>query len=505
MEYPSVPAWKLVEQMLPRWAHRLAVRELDQDTLEEGRVLTYESLFRAARGAAGALRGRRVEPGARVGILLHNSADLIVAFNAAWYAGAAAVPVNPGASVDEVATQFRDADVALVIGDAAGPGRPVAAQLGVEFVDGEGFAAMQTAEALVQPPPTSADDLAVIMYTGGTTGVSKGVALTHRTIVLNTQQFREWYAFVPGDEVAIATIPMFHGGGMTGVMNVPLSAGATVLVFRRFRAAGVAAALGRYGATRLFAVPTVFSALLNDEVGLKTDYSTLRPCRTNATSLPVAVKERFDSLVGRPVLVEGYGLTEMTTITHANPIARAKAGSIGIPLPDTEARIVDPDTGLDVATGVSGELIVRGPQMMRGYLNRPRETAEAMLGGWLRTGDMAVADDDGYVSIVGRRKDVINTAGFKVWPREVEEALGQHPAVKMAMVVGISDEYRGEIVKALVVLRDDDRAGTTAADLTAFCRERLTGFKVPREIEIRDALPMSDVGKMLRRVAREQR
>jgi len=185
-------------------------------------------------------------------------------------------------------------------------------------------------------------------------------------------------------------------------MNVPLSMGGTLLVFPRFSAPAVAHAVAAYRVTRLFGVPTIFIALLNDQAGRRADYSTLRACRTNATSLPVAVKEAFDALVGRPVLVEGYGLTEMTTLVHANPIERAKAGFIGIPLPDTDARVVDAVTGVEVPAGVAGELHVRGPQMMRGYWNRPRETADALCDGWLRTGDVAVMDDEGYFAIVGR-------------------------------------------------------------------------------------------------------
>jgi long-chain acyl-CoA synthetase len=313
--------------------------------------------------------------------------------------------------------------------------------------------------------------------------------LTHRNIVANTIQFASWYDFAPGDETSLCAIPMFHSGGMSGVMNVPLSAGASLLVFRRFNAAAVARAVSAHRVTRLFGVPTMFIALLNDPDGRRADYVALRACRTNAAPLPPSVKAAFDTLVGREVLVEGYGLTETSPLTHANPIARAKPGSIGIPLPDTDARVDD-----------TGELLIRGPQVMRGYWNRPDETARVLDDGWLRTGDIATMDDDGYFAIVDRAKDMINTAGFKVWPREVEEVLYAHDAVKLAAVVGVADDYRGEVVKAFVVAKDGARV--TEDELLAFCRTRLSTYKLPRAVEFRAELPMSGAGKILRRALR---
>src|SRR5262249_21876109 len=210
----------------------------------------------------------------------------------------------------------------------------------------------------------------------------------------------DWYAFAPGDEVSFCAIPMSHSGGMSGVMNVPLSAGATLLVVPRFSAPAAATAVARYRVTRLFGVPTMFIALLDDATARAADYASLRACRTNAAPLPPPVKHAFDRLVGREVLVEGYGLTETSPLTHANPIARAKAVSIGIPLPDTDARTVDLETGVDVVPGEPGELLIRGPQVMRGYWNRPEETASAIREGWLGTGDVATMDDEGYFAIV---------------------------------------------------------------------------------------------------------
>lgn len=503
LDVPAVPAWWLLERNLPRFADRVALRELDPETLAERRVLTYEALFRAVRGAAAGLQAQGFGAGSRIGVCLPNGAALVIGYYAAWYAGAAIVPVNPLAHEGEIEHQLADAAVSLVVAPTGSRGHTVAGRLELPVVDTEAFQAM---EALPPVPPAAcrpADDVAVLLYTGGTTGSPKGAMLSHRNIVVNTLQFAGWYAFAHGGETSLGVVPMYHSGGMSGVMNVPLSAGATCVVLPRFSAEAVARAVTRHRVTRLFGVPTMFIALLNDAEGRRADYSWLRACRTNAAPLPPAVKAAFDGLVGREVLVEGYGLTETSPLTHANPVGRVKPGSIGIPLPDTDARIVDLETGRDVAPGGAGELLIRGPQVMRGYWNRPEETARAIEAGWLHTGDVAAMDAEGYFAIVDRKKDVINTAGFKVWPREVEEVLYTHPAIKLAVVIGVPDDYRGEAVKAFVVLTDEDRGRAGEAELLDFCRARLTAYKVPRSVEFRPELPITTTGKLLRRLLRD--
>jgi len=501
LDYPDVPAWWLLEQNLPRFADRVALRELHHESATAGRVLTYEQLWRAVRGAAQGLREHGVAPGVHVGFCVPNSSALITGYYATWYAGGTVVPANPAARDSEVTEQFTDARVGLVVGTPGGPGQAAAARLAVPFVAVTTLQAMGAAAPLAPVPCVPAQDVAVLLYTGGTTGVPKGAMLTHRNIVTNTLQFASWYAFEPGVEVSLGAIPMFHSGGMSGVMNVPLSAGATLLVFPRFQATAVARAVTRYRVTRLFGVPTMFIALLNDAEGRRADYASLRACRTNAAPLPPTVKQAFDALVGREILIEGYGLTETSPLTHANPIQRAKPGAIGIPLPDTDARIVDLDTGQDVAPGQAGELLLRGPQVMQGYWQRPEETARVLHEGWLRTGDVAVMDAEGYFAIVDRYKDMINTAGFKVWPREVEEVLYAHPAVQLVAVIGVPDAYRGEVVAAFVVPRAGQQVDE--GELIAFCRTRLSTYKVPRRLTFRTALPTSGAGKILRRALRE--
>jgi len=286
-------------------------------------------------------------------------------------------------------------------------------------------------------------------------------------------------------------------------MNVPVYVAGTMILFRRFNPEKVLQAIGRHSATRLLGVPTMYSAYLNLEGATNHDLSSLRHSRSGAAPLPAAVKKAFDKLVGHEVLIEGYALTEMGPLTHANPTHRAKAGSIGIPMPDTETRVVDPDDGiLEMPVGEVGELLMRGPQLMKGYWNRPEDTAETIRNGWLYTGDLVRMDEEGYFFIVDRKKDVINAAGFKVWPREVEDLLYQHQFVKLAAVIPETDPYRGETVKAVVVLKD----GNTGAqedkirkELISLCRRELAAYKVPRIMEFRKSLPINAAGKVLRR------
>jgi long-chain acyl-CoA synthetase len=519
LDYPRAPAWWLLERNLERYPERVAVRYLDYETAAEVASLSYAALASRARALAKNLRRLGVGRGGRVALCLPNSPELIIGFYGTWLAGATVVSLNPTAKASELSQQLGDASPALLIaaGGSAETAAPVAAAMSLPLVltSAGGGASMPGAMALEElladdgRPLEAADidpqeDIAVILYTGGTTGTPKGAMLTHRNLVANAVQFATWYAFEPGAETCIAAIPMSHSGGLSGVMNVPLYAGATLLVMSRFRPATVARAVERYRATRLFGVPTMFIAMLQHEECRRADYASLRACRTNAAPLPPSVKAAFDALVGREVLIEGYGLTETSPLTHANPIHRAKPGSIGIPIADTDAKIVDLETGADVPVGQPGELVIRGPQVMKGYWRRPQETAAAMDGGWFHTGDVARMDADGYFAIVDRLKDQINTAGFKVWPREVEEVLYAHPAVQLAAVVGVPDAYRGEVVKAYVVLKREHRHGVDARALLDFCKARLTPYKVPRLLEFRDRLPITAAGKVLRRLLRQE-
>lgn len=522
LEYPSVPAWWIFERHLDRFSHRVAVIFINHENLEEMECLTYGELWQQANSLAAGLRELGIKKGDRIATLLPNSMALILSYYGIWMAGAAITPCNSMAKENELEYQLKDSGACLLIAaeDLAGLAIPVAEKLGLNVIlasvddsDQNIFEKAIPFKKLLQsgrkrPLDFSldpAEDMAVLLYTGGTTGNPKGAILTHRNIVTNTIQFGEWYGLEPGGETFVCTIPMSHSGGMTGVMNVPLYSGATLVVMKRFLANAVARAIEKYCATRFFSVPTTYVAILNSEEARRCNLSSLRACRTNAAPLPVAVKEAFDRLVGKEVLIEGYGLTETSPLTHANPLERAKAGSIGIPIPDTDCKIVDIETGADLPVGSEGELVIRGPQLMKGYWNRPSETASAMAGGWFHTGDVVRMDEEGYFYILDRLKDMINSGGYKVWPREVEEVLYCHPKIHQAAVVGCPDDYYGECVKALIVPKDEAKGCISKEEIIAFCKQKMSAYKVPRVVEFCDQLVISSQGKTLRRLMRDER
>lgn len=345
-------------------------------------------------------------------------------------------------------------------------------------------------------------DIALLQYTGGTTGTSKGVILTHRNLVVNAVQCRNGLPKLrDGEETVLAVLPFFHVFGMTVAMNLAIYAGFSMVLLPRFEVAKVLKAIDKYKPTFFPGVPTMYVAINNYPKLHRYDLSSLKFCLSGAAPLPLEVMERFEAITGSRI-VEGYGLTEASPVTHCNPVwGLRKPGSIGFPFPDTEARIVDPVTGADLPVGEIGELVVRGPQVMQGYWRRDQETANTLKEGWLFTGDLAKMDEDGYFYIIDRKKDLIIASGFNVYPREVEEVLYEHPKILEAAVVGVPDPYRGETVKAFVVLKKDQEA--TEEEILDFCRKNLAAYKVPTQIEFKDQLPKTLVGKVLRRVLRE--
>lgn len=355
------------------------------------------------------------------------------------------------------------------------------------------------------PPPPALDDLAALLYTGGTTGVSKGAMLSHRNLSYNMQQLRAWFPGLEhGKEVMLAALPLFHGFGTTVVMNFPISiAAAIVLVPNPRDIRGLVRSIVQHRVTLGPLVPALFNAIVNYKGIERLDLTSLKRCFSGSAPLSVDVMQHFERLTGA-VIVEGFGLSEATTGTHVNPVrGERKTGSVGIPLPSTDSRTVDIEDGTrDVPPGEPGELIIRGPQVMQGYWNKPEETAQVLRGGWLYTGDLAVIDADGYHRIVGRKKEMIVVSGFKVFPDEVDRTLMSHPAVLEAATIGLPDAKHGERVKSFVVLKPGSE--TTTAELLAFCRENLAAFKVPRCIELRSELPKSGALKILRRTLREQ-
>ena len=522
LDYPNVPVWWMLERNIEKYGDKDAIIFLNYKDMTEIDRLTYSELYNDVVALSVSLRELGINKGDKVATVLPNSPEMITTYYGALMAGATVVPNDQFAKGAELEKTFISSDVKLVVvSDFMLPDvkeicqdagvKIVAASAGYEIGDSIPDDVYRFEELIKNNKGPLSDftidpkeDVAVIIYTGGTTGEPKGAMLTHRNIVANTIQYVSWYDFDPGKEVSVCVIPMSHSGGMSGVMNVPLYSAATLLVMQRANPSILGKVVEKYRATRLFGVPTLCAAVLNNEESCKCDFSSLKACRTGAAPLPVQIKEAFDKLAKKEVLVEAYGITETSPLAVANPIDRPKSGSIGLPLTDTDAKIVDIKTGREVAPGEEGELWIRGPQVMKGYLNKPEETDKAVTDGWFHSGDIARMDEEGYMYIVDRLKDFINASGFKIWPREVEETLYQYPGVKLAAVIGVPDAYRGETVKAFIVPKDDARGSLDTDDITAFCRKKLSSFKVPRIIEFREELPLSPAGKILRRALRDE-
>lgn len=345
-------------------------------------------------------------------------------------------------------------------------------------------------------------DLAVLIYTSGTTGVPKGVMLSPYALVVNAYQCRSWVGIGENDSI-LGVLPIFHGFGMSVCLNAPLVSGAASILLPRYKPEELLKAIHRYRPTLFAGVPTMYIGLINHPDLPRYNLSSLRGCFAGAASLPPEVKKRFEELTGAR-LMEGYGLTEAVTAKCANPYkGMNKTGSIGIPFPDTVMKIVDAETGVkELPPGEIGEIVLKSPDLMLGYYKKPEETAATIRDGWLYTGDIGYMDAHGYFYVVERKKDLIITGGFNVYPREVEDVLYAHQAVKEACVVGVPDEYRGEAVKAFVVRREG--AACTEEEIIAFCRQHLVPYKVPRQVEFREELPKSAIGKILRKELRKE-
>ncbi|BDG60727.1 long-chain-fatty-acid--CoA ligase [Caldinitratiruptor microaerophilus] len=534
LDYPDVPLYAFLDDTAARKPHGTA-------TIFQGARLTWAGVREAADAFAAALAALGVRPGDRVAIMLPNLPQTVITFYGALKAGAVVVMTNPLYTERELEHQLSDSgaetlvflDILYPRVSRAVPRTPVRRLIAASIRDAlplplrllyplkarrEGHSLAlpdqpnlhRLPELLARhrgaPPPAvtvRGEDLALLQYTGGTTGIAKGAMLTHRNLVANTLQTWEWVRGLErGEQRVLAVLPFFHVYGLTTALNLGVATGATLILVARFQVGEVLKLIQRYRPTLFPGAPPMYVAINNHpEVG-RYDLSSIQACISGAAPLPVEVQTRFEALTGAK-LVEGYGLTEASPVTHANPLqGRRVVGSIGVPFPDTDVRIVSPETGEEVPVGQPGELCVRGPQVMQGYWNRPDETARVLRDGWLHTGDVARIDEDGYCYIVDRLKEVIIASGYNIYPREVEEVLYQHPGIMEAAVIGVPHEYRGETVKAYVV----PRPGTTLTEeeVIEFCRERLARYKVPTSVEFRDSLPKSAAGKVLRRVLREE-
>lgn len=348
------------------------------------------------------------------------------------------------------------------------------------------------------------DDIAILLYTGGTTGLPKGAILTHRNLIANVMQICAWYYFVEEKkEATLSALPFFHSYGLTICLHMSVYIKSKMILIPDPRdLKTVLNSIQKEKATLFPGVPTLFIAINNFPKIKKYDLSSIKGCISGGAALPLEVARKFED-ISKGKLIEGYGLSETSPVTHANALrGLRKEGAIGMPLPNTDARIVDPETKEVLAVGELGELAVKGPQVMQGYWQMENETKQVLKDGWLLTGDMAKMDEDGFFYIIDRKKDMIIAGGFNIYPREIEEVLFEHPDIEEVAVVGIPDEYRGETVRAFIVCKKGK--SVSVDEIRAFCKSKLAPFKIPKFVEFRETLPKSNIGKVLRRVLKEE-
>jgi acyl-CoA synthetase (AMP-forming)/AMP-acid ligase II len=476
-----------------------------------GHSIGYAALAGRVRDLAAGLTSRGIGKADVVAVYMPNLPEYAVVFHGVCSAGAVNTTVNPLYTPGELAFQLRDSGARILVTvppflDAA---REACDQVGeIELVvvgEAEGATSLgELAAAGADPPAVDIDpgrDLAVLPYSSGTTGMPKGVMLTHRNLVANIAQANARIGIGPGD-VVIGSLPFFHIFGMTVIMNMGLRNGAKIVTMARFDLERFLELIERHRATHLFIVPPIALALAKHPSVEGRDLSSLRVVNSGAAPLGAELVERVSQRLGC-VVMQGYGLTETSPVTHCNPIDpdRVKPGTIGMPLPRTEVRLVDPESGEDVAGEDHGEVWIRGPQVMSGYLNNPEATAATLdRDGWLHTGDVAVVDEDGYFRIVDRLKELIKYKGFQVPPAELEALLTSHPAVADAAVIGVPDEEAGELPKAFVVAGDE----VTDEELLEFVAGQVSPQKRIRLVERVEEIPKSPSGKILRRVLAER-
>jgi long-chain acyl-CoA synthetase len=476
----------------------------------EGRAYTYRELEAEVGRAAHGLEAMGVGPGDRVALFLPNVPEFAIAYLAAQKVGAVAVSLNALLKTEEVRYVLGDSGAGVVFTTAAllpelAPLRGTG-DAPREVIVCEGDAPEERTLAGLgegrqdryRAREMERDGPAAILYTSGTTGKQKGAVLSHGNVISNYHATNHCVGSRPGDRHALF-LPLFHCFGQDFILNAALASGGTVLLHRRFDPERTIAALWEEGMTHFYAVPTIYLALLNGGIE-PAALPEMRYCFSAAATLPVRVAERWQQALGLAVH-EGYGLTETSPFAAYNHEFAHRLGSIGTPIENVEMRVVGPDDA-EVADGEWGEICIRGPNVMLGYFNRAEESAEALRGGWFHSGDVGYRDADGFFYLVDRVKDMINASGFKVWPREVEEVLYGHPAVKECAVVGLTDERRGETVAAFIVRQAE--TGATEEDIEIFCRERMAAYKVPRIVAFVEAIPKSPTGKILKRVLREE-
>lgn len=501
-----------------------------------GKRLTYRQIKELSDLFAASIRSLGIRKGDRVILLLPNSPQYLIAYYGLLKAGAVVVPLNPLSTERELEFYLRDsgAETAITIPlflskvvtlREKTPLKHIVYSRLADFLPfplnlAQGFrehglirrqdraVLLDFRELLKQalhpdwhPEPVQPDEMAVLIYNGGTTGIAKGIMLSHFNLVANAHQIIAW-GHLTDEQGVLAVLPLFHGFGMSVTMNAAVLAGGEIFLVPRFKAKAVAKAIHKYKPSFFIGVPTMFVQLSNLPDIHRYDFRSLRGTFVGAAPLTKAIKNDFEKKTGGR-MIEGYGLTEAVTAIMANPYQGLhKIGSVGLPFPDVNVKIVNLDDGHDLATGELGEIVLRSPTVMLGYYKNAEETQKTIVDGWLYTGDIGYVDEDGYFYITDRKKDLIIVGGFNVFPREIDELIYQHPKVKEGITIGLPDPHKGERIKVYIVLKEGETA--TPEEFIIYFKERLTPYKVPREVEFRTELPKSMIGKILRRALREE-
>ena len=542
IDYPSTTLHGLLEETSQRFPQNTAI--VFPGALGDSYRISYQRLNELVNRLANSLIKLGVKKGDRVALLMPNCPQFVISYYAILKLGGIVVATNPLYSPREIEHQLNDCEAETIVVLSLFYRNVAEVKTNTKLrniivtyvkeylppisrllfallkekkeghrVDVSGIRDIHLLQDMLRdspatPPSTTVypEDVAMYQYTGGTTGVSKGAVLVHRGVLANAYQMRAWS--IPtnkkdGEGVALGVMPLFHVYGMVTVMHFCVLAAAAMVLLPRFQTKQVLGAISKYRPYFFPGVPTMYVALNNFPGVKKYNLSSIEACVSGAAPLPVEVQQKFEALTGGK-LVEGYGLTEAAVVTHATPIyGLRKIGSIGVPFPDVESRIVDLETGeKEMPLGEPGELTVRAPQVMKGYLNRADETGQILRNGWLHTGDIAKMDEDGYFFIVDRKKEMIIAGGYNIYPREVEEVLYENDKVKECACYGVPDSYRGETVKVCIVLKEGQTA--TPEEIAEYCRTKLARFKVPKLVEFRTELPKSPIGKVLRRVLVEE-
>jgi long-chain acyl-CoA synthetase len=522
IKYPNIPLPYFLRIAARKYPKKIAI-------IFNNKKINYLELNNLSINFANSLRKIDVKKGDRVALFLPNCPQFIISYYGALMIGSIITALNPLFKEKEIEFQLYDsgAETIIVLDEFYPLLKKALEKTKIKRIIITSFNNKEkeineknekleiyyfeefVKESNINFPKVSINpkkDLATIQYTGGTTGIPKGAMLTHFNLVSNAIAFSKWLKLKKVKEIFLTALPLYHVYGMTTSMNTAIYSASTMVIMSRFDPEGALKLIQEYKVTIFCGVPTMYTLLLSTSKINEYDLSSLKVCISGASPLPPNIQKEFMKKTGA-LLIEGYGLSEASPVTHCNPVdktlKKVKIGSIGLPLYSTKAKIVDIEKGeREVPVGEVGELIIKGPQIMKGYWNKPEETKIVLKNGWLYTGDIAKIDKDGYFYIIDRKKDLIKYKGYSVYPREIEDILYEHPNVKLCAVIGKPDPIAGEIPKAYIVLKEDSK--TKKEEIMDFVNKRVASYKAIREIEFRKELPLSTVGKILKRVLKEE-